>query len=108
MADDKIELFFNNLYDCVVVNVKHESCDVLVDRSSKWGNPFIIGRDGDRDTCCDLYEPYYENNLELKNAIHELVGKRIGCHCKPKRCHADFLAKKANEFSFSTNFPNTK
>ena len=108
MDEDAIEQFLNNFYDCEVVNVKHETCDVLVDRTTKWGNPYVIGRDGDRDTCCDLYEPYYENNEELKNSIHELVGKQIGCHCKPKRCHGDFLAKKANEFYASRNISKTK
>ena len=32
-----------------VVHCKKEYYDVLIDRTTKWGNPFIIGRDGDRD-----------------------------------------------------------
>ena len=31
-----------------VVNKYHENYDVYIGRGSKWGNPFVIGKDGDR------------------------------------------------------------
>jgi len=29
--------------------------DVRIDRGSKWGNQFNIGKDGNRDQVCDKY-----------------------------------------------------
>jgi hypothetical protein len=34
---------------------------------------------------------------DLVNDLHELKGKKLGCFCKPKRCHGDFLAREANK-----------
>jgi len=33
----------------VVVNMKTDPYDVRIDRKSRWGNPFIIGKDGTRE-----------------------------------------------------------
>ena len=60
---------------------------VLIDRRTKWGNPFIIGRDGTRDECCDKYRVYLRNNQELLDALSELVGYDLLCWCIPLRCH---------------------
>lgn len=71
---------------------------VRIDRSSKYGNPFILGPDGDRDEVCDWFE---NNYLPLKRSIKEdlpkLKGKVLICHCYPQRCHGDCLAKNANK-----------
>lgn len=71
---------------------------VRIDRSSKYGNPFILGQDGDRDEVCDWFE---NNYLPLKRSIKEdlskLKGKVLICHCHPQRCHGDCLAKNANK-----------
>lgn len=71
---------------------------VRIDRSSKYGNPFILGPDGDRDEVCDWFE---NNYLPLKRSIKEdlsrLKGKVLICHCHPQRCHGDCLAKNANK-----------
>ena len=65
---------------------------VYIGRGSKFGNPFMIGRDGDRDDVCDKYEQMVRKNPELLKAIKaELKGKDLVCFCKPKRCHGDFL-----------------
>lgn len=80
-----------------VVHCKKEPYDVFIGRSSKWGNPFKIGRDGNRDEVIRKYRKYILNNKKLLNDIHELKGKTLGCYCKPKKCHGDFLAELANE-----------
>lgn len=80
----------------MVVNVRFEKYDVYIGRGSKWGNPFIIGKDGDRNEVCDKYEAYLAKNKELLKDIHELKGKRLGCYCAPERCHGDLLAMLAN------------
>ena len=33
----------------------------------------------------------------LIESLPELKDKVLGCYCKPKRCHGDFLAKLANK-----------
>lgn len=42
------------------------------------------------------YEKYFWTT-DLPNQLSELRGKRLGCYCKPLRCHGDFLAKLVNE-----------
>jgi hypothetical protein len=70
---------------------------VYIGRGTSWGNPFVIGKDGDRDSVCDKYEQYVLSNPELVRRIKtELRGKDLVCFCKPKRCHGDFLLRLAN------------
>jgi hypothetical protein len=69
---------------------------VYVGRPTFWGNPFIIGRDGDRDKVCDLFAKYYASEPALQARIGELKGKSLICFCTPARCHADFLLGVAN------------
>jgi hypothetical protein len=64
---------------------------VYVDRRTKWGNPFRIGRDGNRDDVIQKHREWLICQKELMNALHELIGKDLVCHCAPKKCHADFL-----------------
>lgn len=78
-----------------VVHCKKEPYDVYVGRPSKWGNPYIIGRDGTR---ADVIEKYRSSLTDdQKRAIkRELQGKVLGCWCKPEACHGDILAEIAN------------
>ena len=82
-----------------VVNSRAEDYDVYIGRGSKWGNPFVIRNksDTERDRVCDAYEAWFKLQPELVNDLHELRGKTLGCFCKPKRCHGDFLAREANK-----------
>ncbi len=71
---------------------------IPVDRSTKYGNPFLLGRDGDRDTICNKYEKYIQQNPHLIVAAKkELKGKDLVCWCAPLRCHAETLLRIANE-----------
>ena len=45
-----------------VVHCKKEPYDVYIGRPSKWGNPFVIGRDGTREDCLDKYKAYLALN----------------------------------------------
>ena len=70
---------------------------VRVDRASEWGNPFLLGPDGSRDTVCDAYADHYlPHKPSLTGALDSLRGKALGCWCSPERCHADELARRAN------------
>ena len=65
---------------------------VRVDRGSLFGNPFVLGADGDRDAVCSAYENYYlPHKPSIMNALPSLKGKVLICHCCPERCHGDSL-----------------
>ena len=72
---------------------------VYVSRPSKWGNPYRIGADGDRDQVMKKYREYLAANPSLvEDAKKELRGKNLACWCKPfEDCHADILLEIANK-----------
>jgi len=70
---------------------------VYVGRPSKWGNPFIVGRDGVQGECVTLYEDWIAEQPELIEAARtELRGKDLVCWCHPRPCHAEVLMRIAN------------
>ena len=84
---------------------------VIVDRTTKWGNPFIVSptvKPGSRSGCdlicvptiedaIDCYRLYLQrDDIDLDPA--ELRGKNLACWCKlDAPCHADVLLELANE-----------
>lgn len=82
-----------------VVHCKKEPYDVYIGRPGKWGNPFTIGKDGDRDEVIEKYINWLMEQPELLNSINELNGKTLGCWCHPNACHGDILAEIANKIN---------
>mgnify|MGYP000225669214 CR=1 FL=1 len=82
-----------------VVNKYKESYDTYIGRGSKWGNPFVIGTDGNREQVIAKYKQWITqgNGKHLLNDLHELHGKTLGCFCKPQACHGDVLIELLNE-----------
>ena len=78
---------------CRVVNCKKELYDIYIGRPSKWGNPFKIGKDGSRDEVISKYEAYIMSHPSLIDDLPELLGKILGCWCKPLACHGDVLVR---------------
>jgi uncharacterized protein YebE (UPF0316 family) len=76
-----------------VVNKYKDNYNIYIGRGSKWGNPFVIGRDGSREQVIDLYKDYISKQPKLLNDLKELDGKILGCFCKPKACHGDVLVE---------------
>ena len=70
---------------------------VYVGRPTKWGNPFTIGVDGDREEVIKKYKEWFPKQKDLKDSLVELKQKDLLCWCAPKPCHADFLLKLANQ-----------
>lgn len=69
-----------------------------VDRASSWGNPFVMGIDGDRDEVCNKFEVYAKHRLKMQpDWLLALRGKDLACWCAPLRCHAETLLKMANK-----------
>lgn len=71
---------------------------VYIGRGSPYGNPFVIGTDGDREDVIRLFEVYVGERPELRKLIkRRLKDKTLVCYCKPKACHGDVCAEIADE-----------
>lgn len=74
---------------------KINSDAVYVGRPSKWGNPFVVGKHGNRIEVIKFYRQWL--TPEMKEAARqELKGKDLVCWCAPLPCHADVLIEIAN------------
>lgn len=73
------------------------STAIYVGRPTKWGNPFIIGRDGDRATVITKFRTRLRNRPDLRAAARrELRGHDLSCWCSPLDCHAAVWIEIAN------------
>jgi hypothetical protein len=68
-----------------------------VGRPSPWGNPFHIGRDGDRAQVIERFEEHIRGRPDLLARLPELRGLVLGCWCRPRPCHAGVLVKLLGE-----------
>jgi hypothetical protein len=79
-----------------VVHCKKEKYDVYIGRPSLFGNPFSIGKDGDRKHVIGKFGAYFYKRImtdkNFYNEVQKLKGKVLGCWCKPKECHGDIIA----------------
>ena len=95
-----------------VVNLKHEpklreefeyahvvDNTVLIDRRTKWGNPFTAGVDGSREEVIALYRADLWRRIRAGEVfleeLAELDGCWLACWCEPLPCHGDVLARAA-------------
>lgn len=74
---------------------------VYVGRPTKWGNPFVIGRDGSRDEVIEKYRAMLDEAWDgrghpLLKDLGDLTGRDLVCWCAPEPCHADVLLELAN------------
>ena len=87
-----------------VVNLKHEpdavaNGAVLIDRRTRWGNPFVIGRDGTRAQViaryrAELWRQIRAGEIALAD-LAALESRPLACHCAPRPCHGLVLARAA-------------
>lgn len=81
-----------------------QDCDVYIGRKihiggwnlqeSKWSNPYTLkDSDNNRDVVLEKYREYVLSRQNLLDSLEELRGKRLGCWCKPEKCHGDVLAE---------------
>ena len=88
-----------------VINIRHDRSvlrepDVVrIDRATKFGNPYLIGRDGSRAEVIEKYRERLWREIRAGRMPLEdlaaLEGKRLACHCSPKPCHGLVLAAAA-------------
>lgn len=76
-----------------IVNIDKEPYDIYIGRGSIWGNPFIIGKHGNRNKVIEKYREYLLKNKFLMDNLKTLKDKVLGCHCKPLKCHGDVLVE---------------
>lgn len=90
---------------CTVVNIHREPCDVYIGRRTfeddgYFGNPFMTDDDGSRERALEKFADYFQKRVktdaEYRYRLSELQGKRLGCYCKPARCHGDIIAAYVN------------
>lgn len=87
-----------------VVNIRNSPYDVYIGRGDGergyFGNPFILGRDGDRETVVAKYKTFFalrmEQDPEFAKKIKQLKGKKLGCFCAPLACHGNVIANYLN------------
>ena len=81
----------------LVVNKYKSPYDIYIGRGSPWGNPYVIGKDGNREEVIAKFKEYaIVKGIDIR-AKRELKGKILGCFCSPLPCHGDILAEWANE-----------
>ncbi|WP_338736599.1 DUF4326 domain-containing protein [Asticcacaulis sp. DW145] len=84
---------------CTVLNKRHSgipSDAVYIGRGAKWGNPFIIGRDGDRASVIAKHERWFADQHHLLRELDELKGRDLVCFCAPALCHGNLLLRLAS------------
>jgi hypothetical protein len=66
---------------------------VYVGRPTKWGNPYKIGVDGNREEVIAKYREWLKRKLEEDPTfLDPLKGKDLACWCPlNKPCHADVI-----------------
>jgi hypothetical protein len=68
---------------------------VYIGRGSEWGNPFVIGRDGDRAAVIAKYRAWFLQRVTedegFRRRLRQLEGKTLVCYCAPAACHGDVL-----------------
>lgn len=67
-------------------------CAIYIGRGSVFGNPFVMGQDGDRKDVCRNYAKHYlPHKPSILGQKNNLRGKVLICHCYPEQCHGDSL-----------------
>lgn len=85
-----------------VVHCKRESYDVMIDRTTMFGNRHYICSTCTREQSIERFKvDFYERlecDLKFKAAVLELAGLILGCWCRPKEgfkgrllCHGQII-----------------
>jgi hypothetical protein len=95
----------------LVVHMSREPFDVKIDRTTKWGNPFVFTsmrmphvplefRCASRNEAILRHAEWIRGQPSLLQAlVPELYGRVLGCWCEPLPCHGYTLARLAGELA---------
>jgi hypothetical protein len=75
---------------------------IKIMRGTPLGNPFVIGRDGDRDEVIEKYRGWLWKQIKCRTGqpyimLNKIKAQAIAgdvhliCCCKPLRCHGDIV-----------------
>ena len=74
-----------------------------IDRTSDWGNPYDVDKDGTREEVIEWYREYFAHKRSLHKRLDEIKGKVLICWCHPEDCHGrvliDWLSREAVDFA---------
>ncbi len=79
-----------------LINLHHgrlQGC-VYIGRGSFFGNPYVIGKDGDREQVVEKYRKWFGERLKDDNFRKQVLGLRgkvLACYCWPKLCHGNVI-----------------
>ncbi|UUW39229.1 hypothetical protein [Vibrio phage Artemius] len=83
--------------------------NIRVDRVTGLGNPFFKHDESMRDSVCEQYDEWFQtevdkdgsslrqNFLQIVNIVNSGESVNLTCHCRPKRCHANTIARSLKE-----------
>jgi len=70
---------------------------VYIGRPGPFGNPFIIGRDGDREAVIRQYRVWFDLRVKgdpkFRASVEALRGKDLVCFCSPLACHGSVIVE---------------
>lgn len=68
-------------------------------RGTPFGNPFVIGKDGDRAAVVEKYRRHLWRKIRFEPGyaakVADLHGRDLCCCCAPAACHGDVLERAA-------------
>jgi len=81
-----------------VINIRSGAeYDILIAAPSIYANPFHISKSLSREACIKLFKKDFDikikKNKQFRQAVMDLKGQRLGCYCKPLKCHGDVYVK---------------
>lgn len=89
----------------VVVNKYKEKYDVYIGRGSILGNPFSL-KEYTHEEAISYHKYYFIVAISIVPALYDRLyslskydGIKLGCFCKPKECHGDFIKEMADRMS---------
>jgi hypothetical protein len=91
---EKVKIFINNRKDT--------SSGIYVGRGSVLGNPFVVGRDGDRTEVIRRYRVWLWAEMRKEGIVFQEIKRLLEiwqengniallCYCFPKPCHAQII-----------------
>lgn len=68
---------------------------IYIGRPSRWGNPYRLRKEDERNLCLIYYEEWLNRMLKAyPDFLKPLIGKDLICWCPlDKPCHVDILIK---------------
>lgn len=110
MKKNSMNIVHREAMKTTVVHCKKKPYDIYIGRPSQFENPYShLSRTlakfkvDTREEAIEKYREYILGRPDLIALLPTLKGKRLGCWCRPQRCHGDVLIELIDEFYPDTN-----